>query len=254
VNALAETTPDAADYNGTMDAKEIRLENLRLLIDEVGGQRRLALRAGVNPAYLSQIVSERTARTMGDDVARRLERGTDKPRGWMDVRHAPYGVPAGAATAAAREVDDLAAQYGSAAQARLAPVAAPMARVPLISWVTAGQWREVVDNFQPGDAEQWVETTKRVGHSAFALRVRGDSMEPRCPDGAVIVVDPEREAVNGSLVVVRLQDDAEATFKRLVIEGGRRFLAPLNPRYPVIEITGPAVVCGVVRQVLIDLD
>jgi SOS-response transcriptional repressor LexA len=257
VNAPAASVPAVADYNGVMDAKEIRLENLRILVDEVGGQRRLALRAGVNPAYLSQIMSERTARTMGDDVARRLERGTDKPRGWMDVRHgaaAPYAVPPGATAAAAREVDDLAAQYGSGATARLGPVSSPMLRLPLISWVTAGQWREVVDNFQPGDAEQWVETTKRVGRSAFALRVRGDSMEPRCPDGAIIVVDPEREAVNGSLVVVRLQDDAEATFKRLVVEGGRRFLAPLNPRYPVIEIDGPAVICGVVRQVLIDLD
>jgi len=249
--------PVATDYNGPMDAKEIRLENLKLLILEVGGQRRLALRAGVNPAYLSQILSARTARKMGDDVARRLERGTDKSRGWMDVRHEPvpaYRVPQAAPAAGVREVDDLAAQYGSAARSQLRPLAEPRGRVPLISWVTAGQWREVVDNFQPGDAEQWVETTKRVGAAAFALRVRGDSMEPRCPDGATIIVDPERDAVNGSLVVVRLQDDAEATFKRLVIEGGRRFLAPLNPRYPVIEITGPAVICGVVRQVLIDLD
>jgi SOS-response transcriptional repressor LexA len=256
MNAAAPSAHAATDYNGPMDAKEIRLENLKSLILEVGGQRRLAQRAGVNPAYLSQILSARTARKMGDDVARRLERGTDKARGWMDVLHdpvRPYRVPAEEG-AGVREVDDLAAQYGSAGRAQLSPLVEPRGRVPLISWVTAGHWREVVDNFQPGDAEQWVETTKRVGAAAFALRVRGDSMEPRCPDGATIIVDPERDAVNGSLVVVRLQDDAEATFKRLVIEGGRRFLAPLNPRYPVLEITGPAVICGVVRQVLIDLD
>jgi SOS-response transcriptional repressor LexA len=156
-------------------------------------------------------------------------------------------------------VDDVAAQYGARAggapaPGELAPAPPFTSRLPVISWVTAGHWREAVDSFQPGDADAWVETTKRVGRSAFALRVRGDSMEPRCPDGAVIVVDPEREAVNGSLVVVRLDEDREATFKRLVIEGGRRFLAPLNPRYPVLEITGPATICGVVRQVLIDLD
>jgi SOS-response transcriptional repressor LexA len=256
VTAPAASAPPATDYNGAMDAKEIRLVNLRVLIAEAGGQRQLARRTGVNPAYLSQILSERTARKMGDDVARRLERGTDKSRGWMDVLHEGpgYHVPRPDEAGAVREVDDLAAGYGAGAQPQLSRAAPPMLRVPLISWVTAGQWREVVDNFQPGDAEQWIDTTKRVGASAFALRVRGDSMEPRCPDGAIIIVDPEREAVNGSLVVVRLQDDAEATFKRLVMEGGRRFLAPLNPRYPVIEITGPAVVCGVVRQVLIDLD
>jgi len=246
-------------FNQQMDAKEIRLRNLRELVAEAGGQRKLAARTGVNPAYLSQILSARTRRRMGDDVARRLEQGMKMPHGWMDVVHEgpaarPYRVPERPAAAGVREVDDVAAQYGSGRGGRLDAAPAVAGRVPLISWVTAGHWREVVDNFQPGDAERWIDTTKRVGRSAFALRVRGDSMEPRCPDGAVIVVDPEREAVNGSLVVVRLQDDAEATFKRLVIEGGRRFLAPLNPRYPVIEITGPAVVCGVVRQVLIDLD
>jgi SOS-response transcriptional repressor LexA len=243
-----------------MDAKEIRLQNLRRLIEEAGGQRRLASRGRVNPAYLSQILSARTRRSMGAEVARRLEKGMGKPHGWMDVLHegpvatpTPYRVPPPGAAEAVREVDDVAAAYGSGAP-RLEPAPGVSARLPLVSWVTAGHWREVVDNFEPGDAEEWVETTKRVGAAAFALRVRGDSMEPRCPDGAVIIVDPEREAVNGSLVVVRLDEDAEATFKRLVVEGGRRFLAPLNPRYPVLEITGPAVVCGVVRQVLIDLD
>jgi len=109
-------------------------------------------------------------------------------------------------------------------------------------------------DFQAGDAESWVETTKRVGAAAFALKVVGDSMEPTCPNGAIIIVDPEREAKNGSLVVVRLTNDEAATFKKLVIEGGRRFLAPLNPRYPVLEATNPSTICGVVRQVLIDLD
>jgi SOS-response transcriptional repressor LexA len=247
-----------------MDAKEIRLRNLRELIREAGGQRKLAALARVNPAYLSQILSARTRRQMGDVVARRLEQGTGKPHGWMDTLHPgpraasrPYRVPERAAAAGVREVDDVSAQYGAGrggGAPELEPAPLGTARLPLVSWVTAGHWREVVDSFQPGDADDWVETTKRVGPSAFALRVRGDSMEPRCPDGAIIVVDPDREAVNGSLVVVRLDKDEEATFKRLVIEGGRRFLAPLNPRYPVLEITGPATVCGVVRQVLIDLD
>lgn len=243
-----------------MDAKEIRLRNLRRLIEEAGGQRRLASRGRVNPAYLSQILSERTRRSMGAEVARRLEQGMGKPHGWMDVLHdgpvggtRPYRVPPPAPPDGVREVDDIAAAYGSGA-GRLEAGPGVSARVPLVSWVTAGRWCEAVDNFQPGDAEEWVDTTKRVGGGAFALRVRGDSMEPRCPDGAVIIVDPERDAVNGSLVVVRLQADAEATFKKLVVEGGRRFLAPLNPRYPVLEITGPAVICGVVRQILIDLD
>jgi SOS-response transcriptional repressor LexA len=242
-----------------MDAKAIRLYNLKRLIGEAGGQKKLALKAGVSPAYLSQIVSLRTPRKMGDNVARRLELGMDKPHGWMDVMleippqaaraAAEYQIRRGA-SASLREVDNPAAIYGAGGLG----VPAMVARVPLISWVAAGSWRETIDNFQPGDADVWIDTAKRVGQSAFALRVKGDSMEPTCPDGSVIIVDPEREPENGSLVVVRLDEDAEATFKKLMMEGGRRYLAPLNPRYPVLEISGPATICGVVRQVLIDLD
>lgn len=242
-----------------MDAKAIRLYNLKRLIAEAGGQKKLAQRCGVSPAYLSQIISLRTPRKMGDNVARRLERGMDKPHGWMDVllEYAPrHGVMGGYAMPRPgggfmREVDSPSAIYGSG---QLQPGPTVVAQVPLVNWVAAGHWQETVESVSPADCEAWIDTTKRVGRTAFALRVKGDSMEPKVPDGAVIVVDPERQPANGSLVVVRLDDDAEATFKKLLIEGGRRYLAPINPRYPVIEIKGPATVCGVVRQVLIDLD
>jgi SOS-response transcriptional repressor LexA len=47
-------------------------------------------------------------------------------------------------------------------------------------------------------------------------------------------------------LVVRREDKREATFKQLVIDGSRRFLKPLNTRYPVIEITTEVKVLGVV--------
>ncbi|MDH4228957.1 MAG: S24 family peptidase [Nitrospirota bacterium] len=229
-----------------MDAKSIRRQNLLHLIAEAGGQKKLAGRTAVNPAYLSQILSDKTPRTMGDDVARRLERGMDKPHGWMDVTHAEMDMVASGSWA--REARS---RYGQGRPAPLPPMAT---RVPLISWSTAGRWPEVVSAPGPGDVTDWVDTARRVGRNAFAVRVHGDSMEPKCPDGAIIMVDPGVEATNGSLVVVRLGGDGEATFKKLVIEGGRRYLAPLNPRYPVLEITSPATICGVVRQIIIDLD
>lgn len=131
--------------------------------------------------------------------------------------------------------------------------------VPLISWVQAGQWCDVVDVHFLGEGERRVFTTKKVGPRAFALRVRGDSMEnpagkPTYPDGSIIVIDPDKEAENGSRVVIRLDDISEATFKVLVFDAGRRYLKPLNPRYPILEITSDATICGVVVQTIIDED
>lgn len=95
-------------------------------------------------------------------------------------------------------------------------------------------------------------TTADVGDRAFALRIKGDSMEPLIPDGYIIVVDPDARAEHGSIVVVR-QNSNEATCKRLIYDGGVPYLKPENTRYPIMEMAQDAVVCGVVRQVILDL-
>ncbi|HEX5464439.1 MAG TPA: S24 family peptidase [Burkholderiales bacterium] len=130
-------------------------------------------------------------------------------------------------------------------------------RVPLISSVQAGQWQEIADNFQPGDAEKYIYTTKHVSPYAFALRVTGDSMTnpygaPSYPDGCIIIVEPEQVVKSGNRAVVRLEDTQEATFKVYVEDAGRRYLKPLNPRYPIMEISSRATICGKVVQSIID--
>ncbi len=132
------------------------------------------------------------------------------------------------------------------------------ARVPLISWVQGGHWAEIVGDFQPGDADEWRETTAKVGPHAFALRVKGNSMTnphgaPSIPEGAVVIVDPDTPADNGSIVVARLENQKEATLKKLVIDGPNKYLMALNPDYRPIEIDGNCAVVGVVRKVEFDL-
>ncbi|EBM5549197.1 LexA family transcriptional repressor, partial [Salmonella enterica] len=43
-----------------------------------------------------------------------------------------------------------------------------------------------------------------------------------------------------------LEGENEATFKKLVMDAGRKFLKPLNPQYPMIEINGNCKIIGVV--------
>ena len=131
--------------------------------------------------------------------------------------------------------------------------------LPLISWVRAGQWNDVVDVYRPGEGEKSVYTTRKVGTRAYALRVVGDSMEnpngrPTYPQGSIIIVDPDREANHGSPVIVRLEDSKQATFKQLIVEGRTRYLKPLNPRYPIMKVDRKATFCGVVVQTIIDED
>jgi transcriptional regulator with XRE-family HTH domain len=90
-----------------MDIRTIRHLNLLRLVREAGGQKPLAERAGVSAAYLSQVLSRKVNRHVGHSLARRLEAGTAKPYGWMDV----LADREPAAGGAVREVDG-AAPYG----------------------------------------------------------------------------------------------------------------------------------------------
>lgn len=121
-------------------------------------------------------------------------------------------------------------------------------RVPIISWVRAGLWGAVEDHFSPGEAEEWAEAYDTMpGENAFALRVTGDSMtnpipgDRTFPEGTIIIVDPSRSADAGDYVIAKDVATQKATFKRLVSDGGRWFLKPLNPSYPTVEIDDPDI-------------
>lgn len=131
-------------------------------------------------------------------------------------------------------------------------------KVPLLTWEQAGHWQEVAEAVTEGGADQWMICPVQHSQKTFALTVRGQSMSApgnraTFEDGDVIHVDPEVSAENNSLVVVRLEESSEATFKQLVIEDGQRYLRALNPSWPnrIIEMPADAVVVGVVISKLV---
>ncbi len=84
--------------------EEIRLANLRLLIEEcpavtigkkvyrAGSAAAVAAKCKTSASYLSQILirfqnPSGKVREVGTDLARKLEKGTKKPIGWMDIKH-----------------------------------------------------------------------------------------------------------------------------------------------------------------------
>lgn len=118
--------------------------------------------------------------------------------------------------------------------------------VPLISWVQAGDYAAVVNNIEPHETELRIDVTCQVKKHTYALRVRGDSMEPLFPDGTIIIVEPELESMPGDYVIVR-NGSEEATFKQLIKDGSDFYLKPLNTRYPIKPLPKNATICGVVR-------
>ena len=122
-------------------------------------------------------------------------------------------------------------------------------KVPLISWVQAGAWCETICNFEPYDTEDWVSCPVPISSSGYALKVLGDSMTNpgpgrSYPTGCIIFVDPEIQANTGDRVVARVPRTNEVTFKVLDSDAGRVYLRPINPQYPIIDITEETHICG----------
>jgi SOS-response transcriptional repressor LexA len=120
--------------------------------------------------------------------------------------------------------------------------------VPLVSWTTAGNWSDVSDPYSVGEGETTVAITAKVGRHAFALRVRGDSMEPRIPDGSIVVIDPGRTFDHGSIVLAKRVSEQQATLKLLWYDNGTPFLKPANDKYPIMPMPEDARIIGVAVQ------
>lgn len=124
---------------------------------------------------------------------------------------------------------------------------------PLISWVNAGCWLEAIEPYRKEDIDVWPETTVNASDGAFWLRVKGDSMTSpvgfTVPEGMIILVDPEKEPASGKLVVAKLENENEATFKQYMVDAGRTYLKALNPHHPPTIINGNCKIIGVVVDI-----
>lgn len=120
---------------------------------------------------------------------------------------------------------------------------------PVISWMQAGDW-SAVNEVHPIYTEYYPCPIK-CSDETFLLKVRGMSMSPTFAEGELIFVDPSIQPTNGKYVIARLDDENEATFKQLIIEGDHKFLKAANPAWPtpIQEINGNCTIVGVVTFV-----
>ena len=81
-------------------------------------------------------------------------------------------------------------------------------------------------------------------HADFAVKVRGDSMEPMVSEGDIAVFRSAQTAGNGQFVAAVI--DGQMLLKRFIDQPGRRAcLESLNPAYAPIPWTEEARIQGV---------
>ena len=99
--------------------------------------------------------------------------------------------------------------------------------IPVMGDVRAGYPMEAIENII--DYEEIPEEMARRGEF-FALRIKGDSMEPKFSEGDVIIVRKQNTIENGEIGVVLVNGDS-ATVKIVKLHEHGMTLLPTNPAY-----------------------
>lgn len=112
-------------------------------------------------------------------------------------------------------------------------------KVPLISYVQAGVWTGSCE-LRNSTGFEYIMTSLELSDKAFALQIKGDSMEPEFKEGDVVIIDPAVKPTPGEFVLA-MNGESEATFKKyreLGYDEHERMqfeLIPLNPDYTIMS-------------------
>lgn len=123
--------------------------------------------------------------------------------------------------------------------------------VPIINKVPAGYPEDFDDMGYPvGFADDYVRCPDIHDPNAFAVRVVGDSMEPKFLESDIIIFSPAADVQNGDDCFVRLKTPHETTFKRVFFEEkGQVRLQPRNEIHPPLTVDGERI-NGLYRAVI----
>lgn len=123
-------------------------------------------------------------------------------------------------------------------------------KIPVLGTVAAGIPISAVEDIL--DYEEIPLAWQNQGEF-FALKIKGDSMEPRMESGDVVIVKQQSDANSGDTVIVLVNGD-DATCKRLQKTDNGIMLVSTNPKYPPMFysddeiVTKPVVILGKVVE------
>jgi phage repressor protein C with HTH and peptisase S24 domain len=120
---------------------------------------------------------------------------------------------------------------------------APGRLVPVINKVSAGYPTDFNDlDYPVGIADDYIRCPDLHDPNTFAVRVVGDSMEPKFHEGDIVIFSPATEVHNGDDCFVRFAMPHETTFKRVFFESDNKIrLQPRNEKYSPTIVDGKRI-------------
>lgn len=124
----------------------------------------------------------------------------------------------------------------------------PFVNVPVLGEIACGE---------PIDAEENITEYRSLpkdrlpSGKSFYLKAKGNSMEPKIPDGSYVLCREQPDVENGEIAAVLVNGDEEATLKRVIKQNNTILLQALNEAYApyIVDSHNPARIIGKAIQV-----
>lgn len=235
-------------------------EQLNLTLDDVSS------RVGFSKPYLSTIETGKVKNPPSDELLTKLQKVLDFESGLLlhiahmermpsDIRHQYESAESEnqrwrqmARTLIGKKKVDTKRlrQLLAKNKLRTDPSKSPLAAgrlVPVINKVSAGYPTDFDDlDYPVGIADDYIRCPDLHDPNAFAVRVVGDSMEPRFREGDIVIFSPAAEVHNGDDCFVRFAMPHETTFKRVFFEAENKIrLQPRNEKYSPTIVDGKRI-------------
>ncbi len=234
-------------------------EQLHLTLDEVSN------RIGFSKPYLSTIETGKVKNPPSDELLTKLEKILEFDSGLLlhiahieglptDVRHEYESAEAENQKwrhiaknlidkkGDANRLTELLAESDLNVEQEQLPLA-PGRLVPVINKVSAGYPTDFNDlDYPVGIADDYIRCPDLHDPNTFAVRVVGDSMEPKFHEGDIVIFSPATEVHNGDDCFVRFTMPHETTFKRAFFESDNKIrLQPRNEKYSPTIVDGKRI-------------
>ena len=127
-----------------------------------------------------------------------------------------------------------------------------MVRIPIIGTIACGD-PILADENIIGYRYHLKETLPKG--ETFYLKAKGDSMEPKIPNGADVLIRHQDTVEDGEIAAVLVNGDTEVTLKRVRYQGDAVMLVAENAIYPpyIVNKENPARILGKAVEFVFDL-
>lgn len=122
-------------------------------------------------------------------------------------------------------------------------------QIPLLNWEQVLHWPNLNQKSAPLPT---ISTDIELGQHAYAVSARDTTMEPRFPEGTILLIDPDLKPNNLDFAIIHIDGHDLPNFKQILIDGSHTILKPLNTDFKTLLLDKPHKFLGVMVQSRMD--